>query len=75
MEGFLEPPPGMHRPVVAEIAALDFAQEPNLDADSRTTFTYCWLCARAADCAPVLKGTNTFCSVECAEAVAGLYLG
>ena len=35
----------------------------------------CDRCAREAGYAPVLKAGRVFCSVECAEAVAGLYLG
>lgn len=35
----------------------------------------CTLCAREADYATVFKAGSVFCSIECADAVAGLYLG
>lgn len=70
-----KPPAWIHPRVVAETAASDFAPEPNLDASPGTRGLYCELCARDADYAPVLRGSSTFCSVECAESVAGLYLG
>lgn len=70
-----KPRPGKHPRVVAETAARDLAQEPNLDCSSGTRDLYCELCARDADYAPVLRGSRTYCSVECAESIAGLYLG
>ena len=36
---------------------------------------HCSLCARDAHYGTVYKGGSIFCSIECAEAVAGLYLG
>ena len=35
----------------------------------------CEACARDAGYATVFRGGSRYCSVECAEAVAGLYLG
>ena len=35
----------------------------------------CSLCARDASYAVVFKAGRIYCSIECAEAVAGLYLG
>ena len=36
---------------------------------------FCALCARDASYATVFKRGSTYCSIECAEAVPGLYLG
>ena len=36
---------------------------------------HCSLCARDARYGRVYKGGSIFCSIECAEAVAGMYLG
>jgi hypothetical protein len=36
---------------------------------------YCALCARDASYATVFERGSTYCSIECAEAVPGLYLG
>ena len=36
---------------------------------------YCALCAREARYATVFKHGSTYCSIECAGAVPGLYLG
>ncbi len=70
-----KPPPGIHPRAVAETAAMDLATDRNLAGSPHTAVAYCELCARDADYAPVLRGSSTFCSVECAESVAGLYLG
>lgn len=40
-----------------------------------TEIASCTLCARDARYGTVYKGGSIFCSIECAEAVAGLYLG
>ena len=57
--------------VVAESAVV--IREPMWRRD--VDIARCDLCAREANYATVFKAGVVFCSVECAEAVAGLYLG
>ena len=53
----------------------DEAGEAELLIRWDAAFTHCSLCARDARYGTVYKGGSIFCSIECAEAVAGLYLG
>ena len=47
--------------------------EPLIGWDA--TIVHCSLCARDARYGTVYRGGSIFCSIECAEAVARLYLG
>lgn len=57
--------------IVAESALVITEPLSRRDVD----IARCNLCGREANCAMVSKCGSVFCSVECAEAVAGLYLG
>ena len=66
-------PTRVHRvkSIVAESAVVITEPLSRSDVD----IARCDLCAREAKYATVFKAGSVFCSVECAEAVAGLYLG
>ena len=60
--------PAADAPVSRFAAAL-------LVTQSHSVGVFCELCARDANYALVTRNGRTYCSVECAESVAGLYLG
>lgn len=55
--------------------AADQPVEAESLQSSRTETVRCSLCARDAHYATVYKAGRIYCSIECAEAVPGLYFG
>lgn len=62
--------------VSGEVAVTSaMAWEPSLIGGPDTGSLFCQLCARDASYGTVFKSGHAYCSVECADSVAGLYLG
>ena len=55
--------------------AADRTDEAESLQRGATETARCSLCARDTNYATVFKAGRIYCSIECAEAVAGLYLG
>lgn len=55
--------------------ASDFSNQLSLARLPEPTPPHCALCAREASDATVFKYGSAYCSIECAEALPGLYLG
>jgi hypothetical protein len=55
--------------------ADDISNQLSLERSRELPHLYCALCARDASYALVLKHGSTYCSIECASAVPGIYVG
>ena len=71
----------MHKTMRPSTTAIGSKRTPDQAGEAEplirwgAAIAHCSVCARDARYGTVYKNGSIFCSIECAEAVAGLYLG